>query len=213
MTPEEVSACLQELSKQPALWLYVITKVLSRPTPPQYVCKREGPKKSILTYVEGSYAVATLAALSQLGVMSSFEVLQTDVSSESVECLGRLTLKFIADGVWFECSKMQWGGCIRQPGVPLGATKKGAATDALKKCLWAFGWALDVYTTEAEWNPPPSPEEMRAEQVQSFYDRAKEKGMAREQAVEWCKAKTGKIPEELSTADLSAVKRKLSKEV
>jgi hypothetical protein len=213
ITTGEVDMFLEELNKRPALWLYVITKALARPTPKDYIRKREGPKKSILTYVEGSYGIATLAALSKLCVMSTFEIAQTDVSSESVECLGKLTLKFYAGGVWSECSKMQWGGCLRQAGIPLGSTKKGAATDSLKKCLNAFGWALDVYTTEIEWNPPPSPEDMRKEQIQSFYDRAKEKGKTKEQALEWCKANAnGKAPEELSTADLSAMKRKLMKE-
>jgi len=213
MLSGEVSSFLEELNKCPALWLHVITKVLARETPPEYIKKREGPKKSTLTYVEASYAVATLAALSKLGVMSSFDVLQTDVSQESVECLGKLTLKFFAAGAWAECYKTQWGGCLRQSGVPLGSTKKGAVSDALKKCLNAFGWALDVYTTEIEWNPPPDPEEMKSNQVQSFYDRAKEKGMTKKQAVDWCKERSeGKTPEELSTADLAAMKRKLMKE-
>jgi hypothetical protein len=212
MVGDEVDAFLQELHKSPALWLHVITKALARPTPKEYIQKREGPKKSLLTYVEGSYAIATLAALSKLGVMSSFDIVQTDVSSESVECLGKLTLKFYVNGSWSECSKMQWGGCLRQPGVPVGSTKKGAATDSLKKCLNAFGWALDVYTTEIEWQVPPSPEDMKAEQIQSFYDRAKEKGMTKEQAREWCKTNAnGKTPEELDTKDLSAIKRRLIK--
>ena len=209
---EEAKALMEELQKTPALWLHIITKALGRPTPSGYIQKREGPKKSTLTYVEGSYAIATLAALSELGVMSSFDITQTDVSQESVECLGKLTLKFYVNGSWSECSKMQWGGCLRQSGIPIGSTKKGAATDSLKKCLAAFGWALDVYTTEIEWNPPPDPAEMKASQVQSFYKQAKEKGMTQEQAAAWCKDKGGKIPEELSTADLAAVKRKLMKE-
>ena len=209
----EVKDYLEELNKYPALWLHVITKVLTRESPSEYIQRREGPKKSWLTYVEGSYAIATLAALSKLGVMSSFDVVQTDVSQESVECLGKLTLKFYVNNSWAKCSKMQWGGCLRQSGVPLGSTKKGAATDALKKSLAAFGWALDVYTTEIEWNPPPDPEEMKTGQVHSFYDRAKEKGMTKEQAVDWCKERSnGKAPEELSTADLTAMKRKLMKE-
>jgi len=209
----EVRGYLEELNKYPALWLHVITKVLARKTPLEYIQKREGPKKSQLTYVEGSYAVATLAALSKLGVMSSFEIVQTDVSQESVECLGKLTLKFYVNDSWAECSKMQWGGCLRQSGVPLGSTKKGAATDAMKKSLAAFGWALDVYTTEIEWNPPPDPKEMKSSQVQTFYARAKEKGMTKEQAIDWCKENSGgKAPEELSTADLAAMKRKLMKE-
>lgn len=213
MLSGEVSTFLEELRREPVLWLHVITKVLARETPSEYIQKREGPKKSQLTYVEGSYAVATLAALSKLGVMSSFEVVQTDVSQESVECLGKLTLKFYVNNSWAECTKMQWGGCLRQSGVPLGSTKKGAATDAMKKSLAAFGWALDVYTTEIEWHPSPDPEEMKSSQVQSFYDRAKEKGMIKEQAVDWCKEKSnGKAPEELSTADLAAMKRKLMKE-
>jgi len=213
MVSGEVDTFLEELTKRPALWLHVITKVLARPTPKEYIQKREGPKKSRLTYVEASYAIATLAALSKLGVMSSFEVVQTDVSAESVECLSKLTLKFYVNGTWSECSKMQWGGCLRQPGVPLGSTKKGAAADSLKKSLNAFGWALDVYTTEIEWNVPPSSEEMKNEQVKSFYDRAAEKGMTKEQAIEWCKTNaSSKTPEELDTKDLSAMKRKLMKE-
>lgn len=207
----EVERYLEELNKYPALWLNVITKVLARETPSKYVQKREGPRNSLLPYVEGSYAVATLAALSRLGIMSSFDVVQTDVSQESVECLGKLTLKFYVNGSWAECSKMQWGGCLRQAGVSLGSTKKGAATDAMKKSLAAFGWALDVYTSEIEWNPPPSPEAMRNNQVQSFYARAREKGMTEEQARSWCKEQSHKTPEELSTADLTAMKRKLVK--
>lgn len=207
---EEAKQYLDALNKYPALWLHVITQALARPTPLEFIQKREGPKKSILTYVEGSYAIATLAALSKLGVMSSLDVMQTDVSAESVECLSKLTLQFYVNGSWAGCYKTQWGGCLRQSGVPLGSTKKGAVTDSLKKCLNAFGWALDVYTTEIEWNPPPSPEDMKAEQIQSFYDRAKDKGMTKEQAREWCKINaSGKTPEELDTKDLSAVKRKI----
>lgn len=205
----EASRWLEVLEKSPHFWLFAITQILSRPTPREYVQTRKGPVGSILTYVEGSYAVATLAALSRLGVMSTFEILQTDVSSEGVECLGKLTLKFYTNGNWSEVSKSQWGGNVRQSGVPLGSTKKAAATDALKKCLSQFGWAHDVYTTEAEWSPPPSKEEMKGKQAESFYARAKEKGMTTEEAVKYCQEATNKKPEELDTKDLAALKRRL----
>jgi len=211
ISEEEASRWLELLERSPHFWLFTLTQILSRPTPKEYVQKREGPRKIMLTYVEGSYAIATLAALSRLGIMSSFEVLQTDVSQDSVECLGKLTLSFYVDGAWVSCSKMQWGGCLRQAGVPLGSTKKGAATDAQKKCLSQFGWALDVYTTEAEWAPPPSKEEMRDSQIDSFYTRAREKGMTKAEAVEWCKEQVGKEPEEAEVKDLAALKRKLAR--
>lgn len=203
---------LEILQKSPHFWLFTITQILCRPTPRDYIQTRKGPAGLTLYYVEGSYAVATLAALSRLGVMSTFDVLQTDVSSEGVECLGKLALKFYTNGCWSEVWKTQWGGNERKSGVPLGSTKKAAATDALKKCLSQFGWASDVYTTEAEWTPPPSKEEMKDKQATSFYARAAEKGLSREVAIEWCRRLTDKTPEELSVKDLAALKRRLASE-
>lgn len=209
---EEALQLVKELDARPLAWLSVITNVLSRPVPSEYVKRREGPRKGIVTYVAGNYAIATLSALSRLGVMNSFDVLQTDVSDNEVECLGKLTLSFYCNGSWVDCWKTQWGNSQRKSGVPLGSTKKAAATDAQKKCLSQFGWASEVYATEIEWPAPPSKEDARASQLTSYYTRAGERGMTETEAVEFCKDHNdSKSPEELSVADLTAMKRKIMK--
>ncbi len=203
---------IQRLNEVPQAWVYVITMALSRPTPKEMIQDREGPKGTRLFYVEGAYAKNTCAALARLGVSSDFEIAQTDVDTDSVQCLGKLTFKYWHDRGWSTTSKMQWGNCTRRSGVPLGSTKKGAATDALKKCLNEFGWAMDVYTTEVEWSPAPDKEDMKKQAIDTLYNIGTRAGMTKEQTDAFVSEEAkGQTVEELSVTDRSAIKRKLIK--
>jgi len=165
ITQEYAVGLIKELEDGPQFWVYVISKVLSRPTPSEMIQTREGPAGSTLTYVPGAYAVNTLAALFRLGICSDFDILDTVVSENEINSTGRLTLKFWHSNQWSTTSRTQGGCCIRRKGVALGLTRKGTYTDNLKKCLNGFGWAMDVYTTPAAWAKAPSAEEMNQKQL------------------------------------------------
>ena len=81
--PDDLALELRsKLEATPNGWVFLMTEILSRPTPPQLISHHEGPLKTTLAYVEGSYAKATRAALTRLGIMSDFEVVQTETDKD-----------------------------------------------------------------------------------------------------------------------------------
>lgn len=193
------------LKEDSSRWVGIISEVLSRKTPVQWIEKRQGPHGMTLFYVDGTYAKVTRQAIARIGIASDIEVLQTDVTPEEVNCLVRLTFKYKGETV----SATQWGVCMRRSGVALGYTKKGAVTDGEKKTLNEFGWAMDVYTSEGQVAEPPNPEEMKAAAVNGLYDIGNRGGMSRLEV----DAFVGINPAELKSADLTAWKRKLERKV
>jgi len=219
MTSDIVSDAYAEaliawLDEHPTRWVGLLADILCRPTPSEWIEWREGPMTNkgplMLAYIEGSKAKLTRQAIAKVGIASDFEVVQTDVTPEEVDCLGRLTFKYGSQTV----TAMQWGRAMRHSGVALGDTKKGAATDAEKKCLNEFGWGMDVYTTEAAAPVPPTPEEMRAKSLEVLYNIGQRAGLTRDDVDEFVsKATKGKRPEELEPADLTSIKRRLEKAI
>lgn len=203
IVPAYLSSLLARLNMEPARWVSVLSEVLARPTPPEWVQPREGPHKMTLYYVEGAYAKITRQAISYLGIASDLDVLQTDVTPEEVNCLCKLSFKFHGEIV----SAMQWGMCMRRSGVALGYTKKGAVTDGEKKCMNEFGWAMDVYTSEAGVAEAPDPEEMKTKAIDGLYEIGSRVGLS--------KAEVDKVvgvdPATLDPAALTAAKRKLGR--
>lgn len=202
---------IKEIENGPQFWVYVISKVLSRPTPPEMIQTREGPAGSTLTYVTGAYAVNTLAALFRLGICSDFDILDTVVSENEVDSTGKLTLKFWHNKQWSTTSRTQGGCCIRRKGVALGLTRKGSYTDTLKKCLNGFGWAMDVYTTPAAWSKAPSKEDMAQKSLDGLYEIGRDAGIDKDDVDKLVLESFGKPLEELSVAELVGFKRKLKK--
>jgi len=199
---------MAQLKEYPDAWIAVVSEVLSRPTPIEWIEKREGPGKKMFAYVEGTYAKVTRQAISRLGIASDFEIVQTDVNSAEVNCLGKLTFKY--KGV--SSSSMQWGRADAHSGVPIGNTKKAATTDALKKCMSEFGWALDVYSMEPEAVVLPDPAELKAEAVKGLYNIGARVGMIKDEVDKFVSEQTGgKKAEDLEPKDLTAMKRKLER--
>ncbi len=201
----------EELKQSPAMWVHVLSRILSRPTPEWAVQKREGPYSGLLTYVDGAYAVATLSALSSLGISADFDIVQTDTATDAIECLGKLTFSYYCNESWHSTSRSQWGDCEIRSGMSRGSAKKGASTDALKKCLSAFGWAHDVYSTPMEHTPPPSKEDLNKQSITTLFTIGKNKGMTETEVRAWVKEQTELEPEELAVKDLAAVKRRLQR--
>lgn len=211
---------INKLSDTPQIWPYIVSEVLTRPTPAGFVQRRPGAtvngKQLTFNYVDGNYAIATCAALARIGIAVDFDVLQTDVSNEAVESLCKLTLKYIVkvgDRLIIQSmSATQWGDCDRRSGMSLGSAKKGAATDGRKKCMHEFGWAADVYSAEPETVEPPSPEEMKKQSLESLYTIGAGKGLSRDQTTKWVADNfNGQKAENLESKDLTAAKRRLQR--
>jgi len=204
-----------KLEAIPAGWAFVMTELLSRPTPPQLISDHEGPLGSKLYYVEGSYARVTRAALTRLGIMSDFEIVQTEIDKAEeleVSCLGKLTFKYRHNGLEDTVTNMQWGGCKKRSGMTWGSARKGAATDCEKKCLSEFGWAADVYATEPEYHKAPDKSDLRKQSIETLYNMGTRAGMTKEQTDKFvAKEANGQAVEDLSVKDLAAVKRKVTK--
>ncbi len=204
-----------KLEATPAGWVFVMTELLSRPTPKQLISYHEGPMGSTLAYVEGSYAKATRAALTRLGIMSDFEIVQTETDKAEdleVSCLGRLTFKYRHDGLEDKVTSMQWGGCKKRSGMTWGSARKGAATDCEKKCLSEFGWAADVYATEPEYRKEPDKGDLRKQSIETLYSMGVRAGMTKEQTDKFVADEAnGQAVKDLSVKDLAAVKRKITK--
>lgn len=202
-----------KLEATPAGWVFVMTELLSRPTPPELISYHEGPLGSTLAYVEGSYAKATRAALTRLGIMSDFEIVQTETEKAEeleVSCLGKLTFKYRHDGLEDTVTSMQWGGCKKRSGMTWGSARKGAATDCEKKCLSEFGWAADVYATEPEFRKEPDKVDLKKQSIETLYNVGTRAGMTKEQTNEFvAKEADGQAVENLSVKDLAAIKRKI----
>ncbi len=206
---------VNKLAANPVGWVFLMVGLLSRPTPKQYISRHEGPQKSMISYVDGSYAKATRAALTRLGIISDFEIIQTevDIGEESeVSCLGRLTFKYCHDGVVSSVLSTQWGGCKKRSGMTWGNARKGAATDCLKKCLSEFGWAADVYATEPEAYEPPSKDDLKQQSISTLYNIGSRAGMTKEHVDKFVAEETnGKTVKDLDVKDLAAMKRKITK--
>lgn len=203
---------ITELNELPQAWVYVISRVLTRPTPKEFVAWREAFSGTEVAYVEPEYAIATRAALARIGVASDFEVLQTDVNPESVECLCKLTLKYWHNSQWSTMIATQWGDCARRSGMELGSSKKGAATDGMKKCLHELGWAVDVYSTEPRRLPPPDPAQLRLQNLETIYTMASGKGLTRQETDKFIANVTdGLSVETLEAKDITSIKRKIQK--
>lgn len=206
---------VEELKGSPAGWVFLMVGLLSRPTPKQFISHHEGPQRSTLAYVDGSYAKATRAALTRLGIISDFEVLQTEVDKDEeleVSCLGRLTFKYCHNGVVDSVISTQWGGCKKRSGMTWGSARKGAATDCLKKCLSEFGWAADVYATEPEYYKEPSKDELKQQSIETLYGMGSRAGMTKEQVDKFVfDEANGKVVGDLDIKDLAAIKRRLTK--
>ncbi len=209
---DEAVAFIGELQSLPTAWVYVLTRVLSRPTPKMYIQDREGPQKLRLFYVDGAYAIATLAALSQLGIGHDFEVLETVIDEgEGASALGKLTFKFYYQGQVLTVSATQWGDCPKRSGMAWGDVKKGAVTDAQKKCLSEFGWASDIYAMAPEKAPaPPTAEEAHVKSVEYVIAAAKEKGISPQELEEYSGKTWSKKIEELDQATLTSLRRKIT---
>jgi len=218
ITPQEIipdsylTNIIAELNELPQAWVYVVSKLLGRLTPEEMIQDRPGPGQSKVFYVDGNYAIATRAALARIGVASDFEVVQTDVNPEGVDCLCRLTLKFYHSGSWATMAAMQWGECRRLTAMALGDTKKGATTDGLKKCLHEFGWAADVYSKPIAKLAPPDPVDLQAQAVEALYNAGRSRGLIKS-IVDTLVAKEtgGKTIEQLDGKDRTAIKRRILK--
>jgi hypothetical protein len=208
---QEAIIFIQELQKLPTAWVYVLTRVLSRKTPKMYVQSREGPLKMVLFYVDGAYAIATLAALSQLGIGHDFEILQTVTEEDGASSLGKLTFKFYHQGQILTVSATQWGDCPKRLSMSWGDCKKGSATDAQKKCLSEFGWAADIYAMAPEKAPaPPTAEEAHARSIEYVITAATEKGISPAELTEYCKKTWNKDVPDLDQATLTSLKRRIN---
>lgn len=205
-------ALIAELNTLPQAWVYVVSRVLNRPTPEGFVEWRDGPSNTRICYVAPEYAIATRAALARIGVASDFEVLQTDVSTEACESLCKLTLKYFHNGSWATITAMQWGDCTRRSGMELGSAKKGSATDGLKKCFHELGWARDVYSTPPVKVAPPDPEQMRLQSIEGLYTIAGDKGLTGEETDKLIAIATnGGTVETIQPKDVTSLKRKLQR--
>ena len=113
-------------------------------TPVQFIKERRGRGGKNVKYVEGGYVIAKLNEI--FGILNwSFEEVDRVEQDKDVSVLGRLTIHDHKGG--YSVKKEQWGQSDIQDNVPVGDTRKAAATDALKKCASLYGIALDVY-----WN-------------------------------------------------------------
>ncbi len=203
-----------KLKDNPVGWVFLMVGLLSKPTPKQFISRHEGPHKSMISYVDGSYAKATRAALTRLGIISDFEIIQTEVDKDEeleVSCLGRLTFKYYHAGAINSVISTQWGGCKKRSGMTWGNARKGAATDCLKKCLSEFGWAADVYATEPEVYEPPSKDDLRQQSIDTLYNIGSRAGMTKELVDKFVAKETGKAVGDLDVRDLAAIKRKVTK--
>lgn len=212
ISPDELTAISTEIAAKPQLWVYALTKFLARQTPKEFISYHEGPSNTNIAYVDGAYAICTRAAATSFGVASDFEIIETCVEERGVSCLGKLTFKMMmSNGALMTTSSMQWGECGKLFGDTWGNTKKGAATDALKKCLSAFGWAADVYAMAPEKAAPPSKEDMAKSSIETLYRLGREAGKTEVQVDELVKEWVGKTPKELGPTELTAVKRRMQK--
>lgn len=203
---------IQELKELPQAWVYVISRVLNRPTPEGFIEWRDGPANTRIAYVSSEYAIATRAALARIGVGVDFEVIKTDATVEACESLCRLTLKYFCNGQWSAMVAMQWGDCTRRSGMELGSAKKGSVTDGLKKCLHEFGWAMDVYSMAPVKVPPPDPEEMHLKNLETLYTIGSDKGLTEVHMAYFISINTkGKVVADLGPADITSLKRRLQK--
>lgn len=206
---------LDKLAANPAGWVFLMVGLLSRPTPEQYISHHEGPQKSVISYVAGSYAKATRAALTRLGIISDFEVIQTEVDKGEdleVSCLSRLTFKYCHSGLVQSVISTQWGGCKKRSGMTWGNARKGATTDSLKKCLSEFGWAADIYAAEPEVYVAPDKSDLKAQSIETLYNIGSRAGMTKEQVDDFVSEETeGKTTEDLDVKDLAAIKRKITR--
>jgi len=125
-------------------------------TPPDEIKWRKGRGGQLVPYVEGGYCVQSLNYA--FGFDWDFDIISTEYVQEIDEIitLGRLTVRANGHAV----SKMQYGGAIVQRKtsdnsiVCLADDYKASATDCLKKCASALGWAHDVYRNTV--GDPPS---------------------------------------------------------
>ncbi|MEM3426758.1 MAG: Rad52/Rad22 family DNA repair protein [Nitrososphaerales archaeon] len=178
LADDEALAFVRELHEHPQVWVYVLARVLSRPTPREFINWREGPAKLKLFYVDGAYAIATRAALARLGIGSDLEVLDTKVDEDEASALVKLTFKFTYAGQVHTVASTQWGSCSKRLGMTWGDARKGAVTDGLKKCLAEFGWAADVYSMAPEsLSQPMLPDAARAKLVETVKQLALSKGV------------------------------------
>jgi len=119
-------------------------------TPKQYVKYREGPRKTMLAYVDGNYMQR---ALNYAFLFDwSFDVPETRQDGEFFTALGVLTVNLNGKTV----TKSQWGSQKIRKGMELGDALKGATTDAMKKCTSLFGIASDVYAGEHVYEHKPA---------------------------------------------------------
>jgi hypothetical protein len=213
---QQAVSFIEELQAHPTAWVYVLTQVLSRPTPPEYIQWREGPSKLKLFYVDGAYAIATRAALSRIGIGSDMDVLDTKIEDDgaSASALVKLTFKFFHSGMILTQSSTQWGDCPKRSGMSWGDVKKGAVTDGLKKCLSEYNWAADIYGMAPENLPTgPTEEEAHLKSVDYLLSAAAEKGIAPDELNRYCRDKWGQNLNELDQVTLTSLKRRvMSKE-
>lgn len=137
------------LAVDPALFQQNL-QLLLEPFPPERIEKKNG-----FDYVAHAYVTERLNKA--LGIAGwSFEIKATDVylDLKEVHCLGRLMAHItLPDGSTRTIIKEEWGGqkCnTNSSGVitELANDKKGAGSDALKKCATLLGVALNLYMDE-----------------------------------------------------------------
>lgn len=117
-----------------------IDNLIKGHTPAEFIKERPGRGGKTFNYVETYYVVDQLNKL--FGFRWNFEIISEEITDKEATVKGRLTAH-ASDGQTIV--KEQFGEADRQAGVPPGDTKKGAASDCLKKCASLFGIALDVY--------------------------------------------------------------------
>jgi hypothetical protein len=123
---------------------------------------RKGGNGKGLEYLSGGQVVARLNAV--LGIDGwEFRIVASGSDPESVWVQGRMIVTLpsnLDDAPARKIVRDQFGECQIQRGIVIGDARKGAATDALKKCASLFGVGLYL-------SPGDDPVVSQAESVQS----------------------------------------------
>lgn len=129
-----------------------VIEFITRPTPPKYIMKREGPGKREFSYVSGWYAKK--CANYAFGFNHSFEIKKKEISGTSAIVEGRFIVNDPKSGRQIFFKDDIGGHQIRflkdkahtaENAVDIANDYKAAATDALKRCMSQIGFFMDVY--------------------------------------------------------------------
>jgi hypothetical protein len=119
-----------------------------------------------LTYITGEAVTTRLNTV--LGVEGwAFDVAEHGHDERHAWALGRLTVYFAERAI----VRSHFGECATNAGMTLGDARKGAATDALKRCAMTFGVGLylshreEPTDTEQRQKAPPTQAARKYEEV------------------------------------------------